>query len=184
MSNLVSALNGKSENGVQECGLRGMITLRGDLSDVTLRKTCLQITGVEVPETRRVNMSGDRGLAWMSPDELLILLPYGDVADALTQIETGLAGTHFMAENVSDARAMFTIAPDIARDTIARLSPVDMSNDSFSSGDFRRTRIAQVAAAFWMSDTGMVQVICFRSVAQYVFGTLSNAAKSGPVGHF
>jgi hypothetical protein len=41
--------------------------------------------------------------------------------------------------------------------------------DSFAVGDFRRSRMAQVAAAFWRHDSGF-DVICFRSVADYAYG--------------
>jgi len=36
--------------------------------------------------------------------------------------------------------------------------------------------MAQVAAAFWMDDASTARVVCFRSVADYMFGILTNAA--------
>jgi len=48
----------------------------------------------------------------------------------------------------------------------------------------RRTRFAQVPAAFWMQDDNSAEVVAFRSVAAYVFGLLKTAAAAGPVGHF
>ncbi|MGC1503573.1 MAG: sarcosine oxidase subunit gamma, partial [Sulfitobacter sp.] len=49
----------------------------------------------------------------------------------------------------------------------------------FNGTMFRRTRLAQVPAAFWMPDAETVQIICFRSVAQYVFDVLNVAAQCG-----
>ncbi|MEO9629184.1 MAG: sarcosine oxidase subunit gamma, partial [Sulfitobacter sp.] len=50
---------------------------------------------------------------------------------------------------------------------------------------FRRTRMGQVPAAFWLREDGVFEVICFRSVAQYMFDLLSVAAQPGSeVGHF
>lgn len=184
MSNIISALNGQTQDGITELGLRGMITLRGDLSSQTLQKACRDVTGQDVPDTRRASVEGDTGLAWMSPDELLVMVPHVDALSSVETLNTILAGEHHMAVNVSDARAVFRVDPSLSRDVLARLSPVDFHVDSFGPGDFRRTRIAQVAAAFWMEPDGAIHVICFRSVAAYVFGLLTNAAKSGPSGLF
>ena len=62
---------------------------------------------------------------------------------------------------------------------IAKLAPVDMARDAFAPGELRRTRFAQVAAAFWMADESTAQVFCFRSVGQYMFDLLKIAAAPG-----
>jgi len=64
-----------------------------------------------------------------------------------------------------------------------RLSPADLRASSFKAGVMRRSRIGQVAAAFWMQDAG-IDVVCFRSVADYMQGVLSNAAKAAKTGAF
>ena len=187
MSNAVSALDGKLAPGevtVREAGLRGMITLRGDLSARKLRNVCKSVTGVAMPEQGKANVEGDSGLCWMSPDELLVLVPYVKVADAIAEIDTALAGTHYLAENVSDARALLLVEGDFAREVIAKLAPADLHPDSFKPGDFRRTRLGQVAAAFWMRDEDTFAVVCFRSVAEYAFNLLAASAQAGRVGLF
>jgi sarcosine oxidase subunit gamma len=50
---------------------------------------------------------------------------------------------------------------------------------AFPAGEIRRTRLAQIAAAFWMPQEGTVELVCFRSVAQYAFDLLTQAA-AGP----
>ena len=62
---------------------------------------------------------------------------------------------------------------------MAKLAPVDVSPNAFLAGTFRRTRMAQVPAAFWMQDEGTFEVICFRSNAQYMFDLLKVAAQPG-----
>ena len=77
MFEAASALNGASFDGyvsVAEQGLRGMITLRGDLRADALAKVVRKITGVAVPGKGTVAIKGERGVCWMSPDELLILV--------------------------------------------------------------------------------------------------------------
>ena len=75
MSNSVSALDGATFSGsvtVTEAGLRGMITLRGDLASAELQKAATGVTGVDFPGQREAKTDGQRGICWMSSDELLL----------------------------------------------------------------------------------------------------------------
>jgi len=187
MSEAVSALNMVAANGpvsVRELGLRGMVTLRGDLSDAALRKAVSGITGTDVPGMRQIAVSGEGGVAWMSPDELLLLVPHAKAEAAVARLDADLGRVHHLAVNVSDARALIEVSGPYAREVMAKITPVDLAPGAFGPGDFRRTRLAQVPAAFWMVDDTAFRVICFRSVAQYVFDLLSISAKAGPVGAF
>lgn len=186
MSNAISALQGRMTPGevtIREAGLRGMIILRGDLENKKLRSLCKTVAGVSFPEQGHVNCIDERGLCWMSPDELLVLVPYEEVSDALVKIDKAMKGQHYLAENVSDARALIVVEGSFGREVLAKLAPADLHPDSFQPGDFRRTRLGQVAAAFWMRDADTFEVICFRSVADYAFALLAASAKAGPVGH-
>ncbi|WP_208349789.1 sarcosine oxidase subunit gamma [Pseudaestuariivita rosea] len=156
----------------------GMITLRGDLSSTALQKAATDAAGVAFPETGMCVFEGKSGLSWMSPDELLVLMPHDQIQSTLAQIEKALNSTHFLAADVSDARAMFTITGPHWRDVLAKLTPADVHPDSFQQGHFRRTRLAQVPVAFWQSSADTVTLICFRSVADYVEGLLVNAGRA------
>ena len=158
--------------------LRGMITLRCDLSAVGT------VAGIAVPPVGRMVTVGDRALVWMSPDEVMLLLPHTEVTVALSDISKQLQGVHHLALDVSDARALFVLTGAGAREVLAKLAPVDLHPEHFGPGQFRRSRLGQVAAAFWMTGTGDFYVVCFRSVADYVFVLLEQSAKDGPVGYF
>ena len=182
MSNAISILNGASFNvavEITEAGLRGMITLRGDLSLVQLKSAVSAAVGLDIPAQRKVNHGPKGGVAWMSPDELLLLVDY-DKADAVTaEITAAMAGEHHMAVNVSDARAVFLIKGQGAREVLAKGAPVDLSPEVFGVGDLRRSRIGQLAAAFWMTDDETFELVCFRSVGAFMFDWLSTAARDG-----
>ncbi|MBT8409121.1 MAG: sarcosine oxidase subunit gamma [Alphaproteobacteria bacterium] len=188
MLEAVSALDAASFNGfarIEEAGLRGMITLRGDLGSTGVKNAATGVAGVDMPGRREANCVGEKGIAWMSPDELLVLVPYAEAEHAAGVISRALAGEHALVANVSDARAMFYVSGDGAREVLAKLSPADMHPETFRPGQIRRTRLAQVPAGFWMRDTETFEVICFRSVADYVFGLLKNAAQPGSeIGYF
>ena len=90
----------------------------------------------------------------MSPDELLLVCDHAAAPQAVADLTEKLGSEHSMAVNVSDARAVFRIEGENCREVVAKVAPVDMTE--FGDDDFRRTRFAQVAAAFWMSDTCQV----------------------------
>lgn len=182
MSEAKSALPGARFDGiasVEEAGLNGMITLRGDLGDTALAKSLREVTGCALPGPREVVMAGDKGAAWMSPDELLVMVPHGAAEAAVAALDAALSGTHALAVNVSDARAVFDIRGAHAREVLGKLMPVDFSAAAFGPGQIRRSRMAQVPAAVWMTGEDAFRVVCFRSVAQYVFDLLKTAAGEG-----
>ncbi|GFE52060.1 sarcosine oxidase subunit gamma [Roseobacter cerasinus] len=164
---------------IAEAPLQGMITLRGDLSDDTIRAAVKSATGQKVPERGMINTADGVGVCWMSPDELLILCAHGDVPDKLHQLQESLSRVHALAVNVSDARAGFILSGPHARDVLAKLCPVDLAPDRFAFGQLRRTRLAQVPAAFWMLGEDRFHLICFRSQKQYVSDVLTVSAQPG-----
>ncbi len=182
MSDAISALNGAAFDGlarIAEGGLQGMITLRGELSTRAVRSAVKAAVGVDVPATNSARVVDGRGACWMSPDELLLLCAHDEVAATLVEIASALAGQHHLAADVSDARAIIRVEGAAAREVMAKLCPVDLSRTAFTPGQFRRTRMAQVPAAFWIDADEGFQVICFRSVAGYVFDLLCAAAQPG-----
>lgn len=182
MSKPVSPLNGAKFEGyvsVKALGLQGMITLRGNLRSTKLKAAVKSVAGVTIPKQRKIELVDQTGAAWMSPDELLIFVPYETVANALEELNESVAGEHMLAVNVSDARAMFQVEGPAVREILAKLCPVDMSSDQFTPGDIRRTRMAQIPAAFWMPAEDRAQIVCFRSVADYAFNLLKDAAEPG-----
>ena len=180
MSKAVSVLGGVSHEGfvmVSEAGLQGMITLRGDLASARMKKAVKAATGTPVPAMRRIEIKGDRAAAWMSPDELLILVPYVEAAATVAELEKALAGDHALVADVSDARAMFEIKGKKAHEALMKLCPVDF--DTLAEGEIRRTRAAQVAAALWKSAEDEFSLVSFRSSAGYVMGLLEVSARAG-----
>lgn len=188
MSDVALALGGASFDGmvnIEELAGQGMVTLRGDLSDTTIVSAVRDVFGVTLPGTRETAFDGAQGALWMSPDEALLLCPYQEALQRADELSAKLHGNHALVVNVSDARAVFRLKGVMLREVIAKLAPVDMSPDAFTPGMVRRTRMAQVAAAFWMDDANTARIVCFRSVAAYMFGILSvSADDASAVNHF
>jgi sarcosine oxidase subunit gamma len=182
MSEAVTPLNGARFEGlatIVDAGLSGMITLRGDLASKEVKAAVKEAIGLDVPAQRQALSGQGTAALWMSPDELLLICAYDSLAETLATLDEALKGQHFLAVNVSDARTYMQISGAGAREVLAKLCPVDLSPDAFTPGMFRRTRMAQVPAAFWLDAEDTFHLICFRSVADYAFNLLKTAALPG-----
>lgn len=178
-----SALPGAQAQGlieIRETGLQGMVSVRADLASAA--KAVKKLTGAEMPGPRGISGGTGCQLAWMSPDELLILCDHAKADTLAFDLSEVLSGQHHLAVNVSDARAMFALsgAEGALRDVISKITPADIGG--LPLGEMRRTRLQQVAGALWFEGPTEARVICFRSVARYVFDLLSvSAHPSGAV---
>ncbi len=178
MSDPVSALGGATFEGfasVSEVGPFGMISLRVK-PDANGFAAAFAALGLAIPDMRRIALGKGYAAAWMSPDEYLLVMDYAATPDAMAALDKALSGSHYLAVVVSDARAMFRVVGPRADQVLRKLSPVDF--DKLAPLEVRRTRAAQVAAAFWHHDGGYT-VVCFRSVADYMMGLLTHSAQPG-----
>ncbi len=179
MSDPVSALNGVDFEGplvsIKELGAVGMVTIRGDFSSAVFAAAIEKVCGGPIPAQRKFTGS----LGWMSPDELIWTGIYAEAQTIVAALTTDLGDEHHLVVNVSDARAVFRLTGQGARELIAKGAPVDMSPAAFAAGDLRRSHIGQVAAAFWMDSDEGLTLVCFRSFAGYMFDWLSASAKDG-----
>ena len=178
MSEVVSALAGARASGMVEladAGATGMITLRGDHG--VLGAAVQSVLGLAVPGVRSVVADTRAQVLWMSPDELLVVTGYDAAPGIAATLETALGDAFATVAVVSDARALIRVSGAQARDVLAKLCPVDFAD--FPVGTLRRTRAAQVAAAVWRDADSDWSLICFRSVAGYVWEALATVAQPG-----
>ncbi|WP_255553617.1 sarcosine oxidase subunit gamma [Maritimibacter sp. DP1N21-5] len=158
---------------VRDTGPRGMITLRGKGETLS---AFARVMGVALPDTLGVSQGEGAALAWMSPDELMVICDYDAAPGLAAQLSASVEGQHALVAVVSDARSIFAVEGKLAGDVLAKVSPAEVG--AVAPGQIRRTRFAQVAGAFWPTEAGFA-AMCFRSQSVYVFGLLTNAAKQG-----
>lgn len=149
----------RGEATLRDPGPRGMITLRAAPDAPGLAAAL----GAR-PALRGIVGSGDRLVAWMAPDEYLLIRPPSEVGQTLAHLADALRGSHHLAVDVSDARVMLRLEGAGADAVLARLCPVDFAR--FPVNEMRRTRLGQVACALWREGEG-VNLVVFRSVARY-----------------
>lgn len=181
MSDVMAPMQGARSEGlvtVEAMPPQGQITLRCELSD-DFRWKLGETLGFATPDPLRATTDGDRALLWMSPDELLLLCPYDAVPGLMAQLNKTFDGWYIAITDVSDARAQFRVSGPHLRDVLAKVTPADMAPDALTPGMVRRSRLAQVAAGYWLCDAETMQVFVFRSVGAYAFDVLTLAAEPG-----
>lgn len=170
---------------VEEAGLTGMIGLRGDLSSPQMAEAVRAATGGAVPGVWRVEAGAKGRAVWMSPDELLLLVPVADAPAALGAAGSALAGEHAMVLDLSDARVVFRLAGPAVPEVLAKGAPVDLRETAFPVGTARRTHLGGIAVGFWRLGAEEWEVVCFRSLAHHLAGWLGQASIAGSeVGHY
>lgn len=168
---------------VAEEAPRDMIQLKGDLSDPDLADAVGRIAHAAMPGPLGLSTSDSAWIAWMAPDELLISLARGQGADALSSLSRAMGDRHHLALDVSDMRAAIRLEGAAVREILAKVAPIDAV--TLPVNTVRRTRVAQVPAALWLSGPRTAHVICFRSVGRYVFDLLAlSARRGGEIGAF
>ncbi|MFN3616128.1 MAG: sarcosine oxidase subunit gamma [Rubrimonas sp.] len=154
---------------------RGMILIR---AGAPLMAAMAAALGLETPAPLRATLAGDRALVWFGPDEALALTPAAEVPAALDALRAAAGGGHALVLEMTDARVLFRLTGAGAREVLAKGAPVDLTPAAFDVGHARRTHLGQVACAFWRTDDHpeTFELICFRSVADYVEAWLATAA--------
>jgi len=152
----------------------GMILIRADLGRAG--DAIAEAAGLPIPDKLGFTHDGTRWLGWMSPDELLLILPATEVPASLAALTDALSTEHALVQDVSAMRCVFDVAGPRADQVIAKLCPIDL--DALPAGTVRRTRAAQVACALWRQDQGF-RLIAFRAITDYLRQLLEGAAAPG-----
>lgn len=169
---------------IAEAPPTGLVTYRGDLADPRLAAVVKEVMGCALP-ARGMLVAGQGGaVGWMSPDELLLMPALDQAPHLVAALGAAMAGSHHLALDLSDARAVIRLQGQGLRDLLAKVTPADLRPAVTPTGALRRTRVGQVAAALAFVAEDEVWLLCFRSVAQYVFELMAQSARDGRVGHY
>lgn len=126
--------------------------------------------GVELPPARRACADGDLCIAWMAPNEWLVLGAESRVASLVERAEA-FGGKLIMATNLTDACASFGVTGTQARERLSALCPVDVSDAAFPPGGVIRSLLGDANAFILrLADLGSVpafRVIVDQTLAVY-----------------
>jgi len=161
---------------------KGMITLKGDLNSSSFKAAVIKALGVPIPKVRTVSTKDSVQILWMARDELLILVNFKEVEKYIDLLDTNLKGEHYLLANVSDARAIFNLKGKGVREVLSKGTPVNM--ETIKINDVRRSRLGQLPVAFWLIKNTEVELVCFRSVADFMFNWLRVASAPNSLPRF
>lgn len=165
--------------GIERIGTLGQITLRGDLGSDAIAAAVDEAVGLTMPRVLGLVHDGSARAIWMSPDELLLVTEPAEVSRALNRVSEQMAGTHHMALDVSEARAVLRLTGPLVGEVLAKGVPCDCSERGFAPGTARRTHLAGLAIALWRLDAETWEVACFSSYAHHLIAWLEQAAQPG-----
>ena len=155
---------------------RGMITLRGSLDQGDFRDAVHGALGVGVPSSGQITSGKLIDVAWMSPDELLVLLPLEEVNTAIGGLSRRLKDHHHLVCDVSSLRIEFVLSGPV-RDVLAKGTPADMSPRGLGVMQFLRTRLGQLQVAIWIDREGEAHVLCRCSESEFLHDWLSHMSR-------
>lgn len=178
MSELQSALAHVSPHqgasiSLHEIVGRGMIDLRGEVSDRKFLAAVKHVLGVDLPKAPRTSAAwGDIRVLWLSIDQWLVLTAADKAGDLVTALRKALAGHHTMVTNVSDMRAVIRVEGPAARVALLKGCSLDLIGGGYGEGTVRRVRFAEIAALLHVVEDDVFDLYVFRSYADYAWNFL------------
>jgi sarcosine oxidase, subunit gamma len=165
---------------LQEIEDRGMIDLRGLANDEGFLGAARGVLGFDLPLAPRTSMGAGAvtGL-WLSVDQWLITCPRHDAPSLHARLVEALRGIHSLAADMSDARAIFRLNGDNAREVLNKGTSVDFTSPEIAAGFVRRIRYAEIAALVHVLSTNpfACDLYVFRSYADYAWSFLTFTAR-------
>lgn len=168
--------------GLREITGRGMIDLRGLVSDRKFMAAAKAVLGADLPKAPRTSVSwGDVKALWLSVDQWLILCPGTRTAELLAGFRKAFDGLHSLAVDVSDMRAVLRLEGEGSREVLMKGCSLDLLGGGYRPGTVRRMRYAEIAALLHVAEDTVFDVYVFRSYADYawefILATAREAAK-------
>ena len=165
---------------MREIAERGMIDLRGAVSDRKFMAAAKSALGVDLPKQPRTTATwGDVRVFWLSPDQWLITCPRAKAQELADQLSKELAGIHSLAVNVSDMRSIIRLEGEGVREVVMKGTAIDLTHGDYLPGTVRRMRFAEIAALLHVVEDNVIDIYVFRSFAQYTWDFLRKAARKG-----
>ena len=165
---------------MREISERGMIDLRGSMTDKKFMSAAKSALGVELPKVPRTSTAfGDVQVLWLSTDQWLVLTGRARVGALLSDLRKSFGSIHSLAVDVSDMRAIIRLDGEGVRETLMKGSTLDLISDDYSPGTVRRMRFAEIAALLHVVEQNVIDIYVFRSYADYAWEFLIKAARKG-----
>ena len=156
------------------------INLRGDANDSVFKDAVQTVAGCGFPgEANTVSRSatGDRSIAWLGPDEWLLVGGEGEGPALCADLAASLTGRHASTLDVSANRMIIEVSGSGARDLLAKGCSLDLHSREFAADDCAQTLLAHVQIILEQVDDAPTFRIYVRpSFSRYLADWLLKAA--------
>jgi len=130
--------------------------------------------GIALPLTPRRVAAGEIAFIWAGPERWMVT---SNGTDDLENLLTAKLGRWAAVTDQSDSRSVWRVQGARARDSLAKLLPIDLHPRTFRTGDTALTVAAHVNLQIWqIDDLPCYEIALFRSYAAYFHHALTAAA--------
>lgn len=154
------------------------INLRIDPNSPTAGKIALALDTPLPTAPNTFTRSGELTVAWLGPDEWLVIAPDGQQGTLTQRLATAAGAEHASVIDVSARRTTLVVAGPRARDLLAHGSALDLHPDIFTTGHCAQTTLARTNAILLARSASSPEfwVLCGSSYAAYLADRLLDAA--------
>ena len=158
--------------GVEMCELafRGHVNLRGSTSEIGFLTAAAGALWSRIPrEPNTVTQSDEKTIAWLGPDEWLVIVPPDQREGLAEMLEKALAGLHVSVNDISSGQTIIRLRGTRARDLLSKGCPIDLHPRAFGPAQCAQSHIAKSNALIIQVDEEPIyDIVVRRSFADYL----------------
>ena len=168
---------------LRERAMLGHLILRGGA--IVLDEAVRHVLGFGLParpNTLSQDVSGERSIQWLSPDEWLLIVPGGEEFTLEGKLREALGEAHYAIANVSGGQTLLELSGEKARELLMKSTPYDVHPEAFAVGKGVTTVFAKSSLILRRPDSERWELVLRRSFADYLYRWLLDAGEEYAIG--
>ena len=166
--------------GLRETPFASHINLRGDATQRGFLSAVHAAVGCYPPVTPNTVASyGETRLAWLGPDEWLIVAPEGAEIAMCTALAASLSNLHHAVTVVSHGQTLIRVTGPEARKLLTTGCPLDLHPKTFAPPQCAQSHYLKAAVLIIAIDgASAIDVVVRRTFAEYLWASLVDAGSA------
>lgn len=137
-------------------------------------KAIKSVTKLAMPNTLEVTSNKDYSLFWLSPDEILLIVPEKTEADIEAKLRKAIEG-HFAIVDVTGGQTFIELSGERAELILKKSTIYDVHESNFPIGKVVTTKFALSQVIVTRTGTDSFQLIVRRSFSDYIWQWIVDA---------
>ena len=177
LAGLAQPDRGEAGVAMQEKPFRGLVNLRGRSGNRSFMSAVKKALKLALPtEANTTASAGDVTIAWLGPDEWLVITPDAGPETA-AKLRKALADRQAAVTDVSESRTCVQISGPRAREAIAKGCPIDLHPRVFGVGRCAQSHLSKAGILLLQIDEAPTfDLYVVRSFAEYLWLWLEDAS--------